>query len=87
MSCGVGRRGGSDLPSLWLWCRPAVTAPIGPLVWEPPYAVGEAIKSKKIKNKKKNRKERNLYATTTKGNQGQARGSEKRTPLGGAESR
>ena len=34
----VGRRRGSDLASLWLWCRPAATAPIHPLAWEPHYA-------------------------------------------------
>ena len=28
MSCGVGRRHGSDLILLWLWWRQAVTAPI-----------------------------------------------------------
>ena len=28
MSCGVGRRRGSDLVLLWLWHRPAVTAPV-----------------------------------------------------------
>ena len=27
MSCGVGCRHGSDPPLLWLWCRPATTAP------------------------------------------------------------
>ena len=34
-----------DLMLLWLWCRPAAIAPIGPLAWEPPYAVGTAPKS------------------------------------------
>ena len=28
MSCGVGHRHGSDPKLLWLWCRPAATAPI-----------------------------------------------------------
>ena len=28
MSCGVGLRRGSDLALLWLWCRPAVAAPV-----------------------------------------------------------
>ena len=42
MSCGVGRRRGSD-PAL-LWCRPAATARIRRLAWEPPYAVGAALK-------------------------------------------
>ena len=27
---------------LWLWCRPAAAAPIQPLAWEPPYAIGVA---------------------------------------------
>ena len=40
MSCGVGRRHGSDPPLLWLWRRPAAAAPIGPLAWEPPRAAG-----------------------------------------------
>src|SRR5512147_2690885 len=31
MSCGVGRRRGLDLALLWLWCRLAAAAPIGPL--------------------------------------------------------
>ena len=35
---------GSDPMLLWLWCRPAATAPIGPLAWEPPHAVGVALK-------------------------------------------
>ena len=34
---------------LWLWRRLAATAPIRPLAWEPPYAVGVALKSKKRK--------------------------------------
>ena len=42
MSCGVGRRRGSDPESLWLWHRLAATAPIRPLAWEPPYATGAA---------------------------------------------
>ena len=44
VSCGVGRRCGSDPVLLWLWCRPAAAAPIRPLVWEPPYAAGAALK-------------------------------------------
>ena len=38
VSYGVGRRRGSDPELLWLWRRPAATAPIRPLAWEPPYA-------------------------------------------------
>ena len=40
---------------LWLWHRLAATAPIRPLAWEPPYAVGaalEKVKRQKIINKK-----------------------------------
>ena len=40
-----------DPALLWLWCRPAATAPIRPLAWEPPYAMVAALKSK-IKNKR-----------------------------------
>ena len=49
VSCGVGLRHSSDPVLLWLWCRPAATAPIRPLAWEPPYAAGVALKDK-IKN-------------------------------------
>ena len=34
-----------------LWCRSAAVAPIGPLVWEPPYAAGATLKSEKKKIK------------------------------------
>ena len=56
MSCGVGHRHGSDPELLWLWPRPAATAPNGPLAWEPPYAASVALKDKKTKKKKKKRK-------------------------------
>ena len=50
VSCGVGHRCSSDPALLWLWCRPGAAAPIGPLAWEPPYAVVAAQKiAKKIK--------------------------------------
>ena len=52
MSSGVGHRRGSDPALLWL-CRPAATAPIGRLAWEPPYALCAAIKGQKKKKKKK----------------------------------
>ena len=32
---------------LWLWHRPAATAPIWPLAWELPFAAGVALKKKK----------------------------------------
>ena len=44
---GVGRRCGSDPKLSWLWCRPAAVALIRPPAWEPPYAVGAALKRKK----------------------------------------
>ena len=45
MSCGVGCRCVLD-PAL-LWYRPTATALIWLLAWEPPYAEGAALKSKK----------------------------------------
>ena len=46
MSWGVvGGRCGWDLAWLWLWL--AAVGPIRPLAWEPPYAAGAALKSKK----------------------------------------
>jgi len=51
VSCGVGGRRGWDLALLR-----QLTAPIQPLAWELPYAMGEALKKtkKKKKRKKKN---------------------------------
>ena len=34
MSCGAGHRRGLDPTLLWLWRRPAATAPIRPLSWD-----------------------------------------------------
>ena len=53
VSWGVGCRHGSDPALLWFWCRPAATAPIRPLAWEPPYAVGGALEKAKRPKKKK----------------------------------
>ena len=53
MSCGIGHRCGLDLVLLWLWRRPAATVLIISLAWEPPYAVGVALKGQKTKKKKK----------------------------------
>ena len=52
MSCGVGCRHSSDPALLWLWRRPAATAPIGPL------ALGTSIchTSAPIKGKKTKKK-------------------------------
>ena len=45
MGSGVGHRHGLDLALLW--CRPVATAPIQPLGWERPYAMGVALKRSK----------------------------------------
>ena len=65
MSCGVGRRHISDPALLWLrlWCTPAAAAPIGPLAWEPPYAVDTTLKSKK-QNKTKQKDGMSILCTT-----------------------
>ena len=47
LSCGVGRRRGSDLALLWLWRRPAAVVPIRPLAWEPRHGMGMALKKEK----------------------------------------
>ena len=47
LSWGVGHRSGLDLELLWLWQRLSATDLIGRLAWEPPYAVGAALKSNK----------------------------------------
>ena len=49
MSCGVGHRHGSDIALLQLWHRPAATAPIRPLAWEPLYTMGAALEKGKKK--------------------------------------
>ena len=56
MSCDVGCRRGSDPALLWLWHRPVATAPIRPLAWEPPYAMGAAQEMAKKRQKEKKAK-------------------------------
>ena len=72
MSCGVGCRCSLDTALLWLWCRPAATAPIRPLAWEPPYAVGTALekakRQKKKKKKKKKKESHDLGRSNLRGN-------------------
>ena len=53
MSCGVGGRIGLNPALLWLWRRLAATAPIRPLAWERPYAMGVAQEIAKRQKKKK----------------------------------
>ena len=43
----------SDPVLLWLWRRPAATAPLRPLAWEPPCAMGAALEKTKRQKKKK----------------------------------
>ena len=57
MSCGLGCRRGLDSELLQLWCRSAATAPIRPLAWEPPYAMGAGLE----KTRKKPRKYQNIF--------------------------
>ena len=52
VSCGVSCRCGSDSTLLWLWHVPVTIAPIPPLAWDPPYAMGTSLKKKKKKKKK-----------------------------------
>ena len=44
MSCGVGCRLSLHLILLWLWCMLEATDLIRLLGWDPPYAVGVALK-------------------------------------------
>ena len=43
---------------LWLWCRPEAIALIQPLAWEPPYATGVTLKSRRKKKKEEEEEER-----------------------------
>ena len=63
VSSGIGGRHSSDLVLLWLWCRPVAIAPIRPLAWELPYAVGAALKRQKDQKKKKKRRRRRRRRT------------------------
>ena len=57
MSCDVGRRRGLDRTLLCLRRRPAATALIRPLAWEPPYATEAAVE--KAKRPKQNTTKQN----------------------------
>ena len=60
MSYGVDRKRGSYPTLLCPWCRPAATALIRPLAWEPPYAMGAAQENGK-KTKTKNKQKKKLF--------------------------
>ena len=49
MSCGVGHGHSLDPALPWLWHWLAAVALIQPLAWEPPYAIGVALKDRKKK--------------------------------------
>ena len=63
MSYGVDCRHDSDLALLWLWCRPMAMAAIQPLAWEPPYALGAALKDQKQTNKQTNKQTKKPHQT------------------------
>ena len=67
VSRGVGRRCSLDPTLLWLWCGPVAIAPIRPLAWEPPYALGAALE--KAKRQKQN-ETKSLELVTGKGGDG-----------------
>ena len=67
MSCGVGHRYSLDLVLLWLWCRPATVAPIQPLAWELPYALGGAPKKKGVISRLRGQKSLTHRVTTVQG--------------------
>ena len=47
---------------LWLWRRPAATAPIRPLAWEPPHAAEAALE--KAERQKRKKKEKSFLVST-----------------------
>ena len=47
---------------LWLGCKLAAAAPVRPLAWELPYAVGTALKGRKKKKRgRRGRRRRNIF--------------------------
>ena len=68
MSCGVDPRCSLDPALLWLWQwhRLTAVAPIRPLAWEPPYALGAALKKTKDKNKQTNKQKKPTHGTLSR---------------------
>ena len=54
----MGRRLGLDPALLWLWRRPAATAPIRPPAWELTYAASAALEKDKKTNKQTKKDEK-----------------------------
>ena len=50
VSYDVGRRHGSDLVLMWLWCKPGATALIRTLSWELSYAAGVTLQTTQQQN-------------------------------------
>ena len=50
-----------DLALPWLWRRPVAIAPIRPLAWEPPYAMGAAQEMANKQTKKRIQRCRELW--------------------------
>ena len=68
---------------LWLWPRPAAMASIRPLAWEPPNAMGAALKrQKKTKKKPKRTKEMRNHMTHDKAENDRCARSRKATHVG-----
>ena len=57
VATGLRHRHSSDLAWLWLWHRPAATAPIRPLAWERSYISGAVQEMAKRQKKKKKEEE------------------------------
>ena len=83
MSHGIGCRCGLDLMLLWLWCRQAAAVPIRLLAWEPPYAMGVALKRQKDKKTKKSLGEGKVVVLERQGQRDRGPGGFVRTCSGG----
>ena len=72
MSCGVGCWRSPDPALLWLWRRPTAVAPIWPLAWELPGALGMVLNNK-TKQKTEKKEKKTEQAATSQGNLPHAR--------------
>ena len=52
------------LGTMRLWVQSLAVAPIQPIAWETPYAMGEALKSQKVKKSKKKERKSQLLINT-----------------------